>query len=402
MLYSHDTMGLGHTRRNLLIAQTLARSPLRPMILMVAGMREIGYYPLPSGVDCLSLPALRKRPDGEYEARSLDLPLQALIRLRSESILTAVQVFQPDVFVVDNVPRGAVRELDPTLEYLRSQGRTRCVLGLRDVLDDPSLVRREWCRAENEDAIRRNYSRVWIYGDPTIYDLVRECSFGADLAVKVRYTGYLDQCERLSASAAASGALETLGLPPGRLALCLVGGGQDGAELAEAFAQAELPPDTCGLILTGPFMSMEVQQRLRQHALGRPELRVVEFCSEPTQLLQHADCVVTMGGYNSVCEVLSFGKRALVVPRIAPRREQWVRAERLHQLGLLDVLHPDRLTPRALSTWLARDAAAPSWIRSRVDLQGLSRLPTLLEEVVLAVPSARPQPVQEEAIEYVQ
>jgi predicted glycosyltransferase len=41
-----------------------------------------------------------------------------------------------------------------------------------------------------------------------------------------------------------------------------------------------------------------------------------------------------MAGYNSFCEVLSFDKPALLVPRQAPRREQLIRAQRAQDLGL--------------------------------------------------------------------
>ncbi len=36
--------------------------------------------------------------------------------------------------------------------------------------------------------------------------------------------------------------------------------------------------------------------------------------------------VVAMGGYNTFCEILSFDKRAIIVPRTAPRMEQYIRA----------------------------------------------------------------------------
>src|SRR5262249_12734425 len=121
--------------------------------------------------------------------------------------------------------------------------------------------------------------------------------------------------------------LATLGLPPGRLALCLVGGGQDGASLAEAFAQAELPPKTNALLLTGPCLPMAAQQRLRRLTAGNQHFRVLDFVPEPDLLLCAADHVVAMGGYNTICEVLSFEKRALIVPRVQPRREQLIRAQ---------------------------------------------------------------------------
>ena len=383
-------------RRSLLIAQTLAYPPSELVILMVAEARQAGAFAMPPGMDCLILPALRKDMDGQYEARYLDISLHELVALRAKAIRAALEVFEPDVLIVDKLPRGALRELDPTLESLHARGRTRCVLGLRDVLDDPAAVQREWCSTADEDAIRDHYDAVWVYGDPAVYDLVREYHLSPDVAAKVRYTGYLDQRMRLKfAQVEGAEPLAALVLPPGRLVLCLVGGGQDGARLAEAFVQADLPPEANGVVLTGPFMSPEIQQRLRRHVARHPRFRVLEFVTEPALLLSRADRVIAMGGYNTICEVLSFEKRALIVPRVKPRREQLIRAERLRDLGLLDVLPLDQLSPRALSEWLARELGPLPRVRDRVDLNGLTRLPGLLEEVL----AISPYPVQSQSYE---
>src|SRR5262249_35241114 len=133
-----------------------------------------------------------------------------------------------------------------------------------------------------------------------------------------------------------------------------------------------------GVLLTGPYMPPEVRQRLRQRTAGHPRLRVVEFIPEPAPLLQNADRVISMGGYNTVAEVLAFEKPAFIVPRAA---QQLAPGERLRDLGLVDVLHLDRLHPAALTEWLSRDVAAPR-VHQRIDLDGLSRLPRLLEEVL--------------------
>jgi predicted glycosyltransferase len=393
-LYSNDAMGLGHVRRNLLLAQTLSGPPLHAIVLMVAGAHQASSFVMPPGVDCLTLPALRRANDGQHQARRLGISLSELIVLRATAIRASLDAFDPDVLIVGNVPRGAVGELDPTLEHLRARGRTRCVLGLRDVLEDPETVRAEWTAFGNEQAICDYYDAVWVYGDPAVYDLVREYSFPPEVAAKVRYLGYLDQCARLKfAPAEASGGgrrsgdpLAGLDLPPGDLILCVVGGGQDGEGLADAFAQAELPPNTNGVILTGPFMPPDAQQRLRSRVGLDPRRRVLEFVPEPTLLLARADRVIAMGGYNTVLELLSFEKRALVVPRVGPRPEQWIRAERLRDLGLLDVLHPDEVRPEALTEWLSREMGPRPRVRDRIDLNGLERLAGLLEELLLGLP----------------
>lgn len=382
-LYSHDTMGIGHVRRNLLIGRTLAEPPGGATILLIAGAQQASVFSIPAGLDCLTLPALRKEEDGHYEPRSLDISLEELTLLRATSIGAALAAFDPDVLIVDKVPRGARNELDLTLSRLRAHGRTRCILGLREILDDPSTVRREWLMAGNDRVIRDCYDAVWVYGDPVVYDPVREYRFSPEVAAKVRYTGYLDRRERLRLSGADdTDRLAVLNLPPGELVLCAVGGGQDGACLAEAFSEVILPPRTNAVLVTGPFMPLEVQRRLRLRAAGNPRMRVLEFVAEPELLLSRADRVVAMGGYNTISEILSYEKRALIVPRVSPRREQLIRAERLRELGLVEMLHPDQLTPRALSEWIAADLPPLPPIRERIDMNGLARLPTLLQEVL--------------------
>ncbi|MBD2250096.1 glycosyltransferase family protein [Nostoc parmelioides] len=383
-LYSHDTMGLGHKRRNLLIAQTLGFSPLQTDILMISGIQDASNLPTPPGVDCLTLPALHKNIDGQYQARKLDLSLQEIIALRSQVILATIKTFKPDIFIVDNVPRGAVRELDPTLEYLRREGKTHCILGLRDILDEPASVRRDWKRAANEEAIQTYYDQVWVYGDRNIYDLAKEYHLQPKTAAKFRYTGYLDQRNRLKyLNLDIVQSFKSLNLPSERLVLCLVGGGQDGAQLAETFAHAELPSGMNGIILTGPFMPREFRQKLHNYAAQRDNLRVLEYLAEPTMLLHQAERVIAMGGYNTTCELLSFGKRSLILPRVKPRKEQLIRAERLKELGLIDFLHPDKLTSAALTDWLKLDIEPPP-VRKYVDLKGLTRIPQFVHEILMS------------------
>jgi len=387
-MYSQGMVGFGHIRRNASIAQALRGSALAPAIVLIAEAWQAGALPMPEGVDCVTLPALRREPDGAYNPRFLlDVSDRELIALRSRVIRSAVQVFEPDVLIVDHLPLGVANELTPTLEYLRTRGKTRCVLGMREVLYDPETVHRTWSDEANMDAIRDHYDAIWIYGDPAVYDPVREYSLPDHVAARARYTGYLDQRPRLEFAKAQADAL-LASLPPGRLALCLVGGGHDGGSLAEAFLQADLPPDTTGVLVTGPLMPGEKRQDVHQLAQGRSRFQVLEFVPDPTPLIERADRIIAMGGYNTICEVLSFEKHALIVPRVHPEPEQWIRAERLRELGLVDVLHPDHLGPRALTEWLARDLGPPPASRSRLDLGGLTRIQALLAELLGAEPPA--------------
>ena len=57
--------------------------------------------------------------------------------------------------------------------------------------------------------------------------------------------------------------------------------------------------------------------------------------------MERAVGVVAMGGYNTFCEILSLDKRALLVPRSTPRREQLIRATRAQALGLVRMLNTE-------------------------------------------------------------
>lgn len=209
----------------------------------------------------------------------------------------------------------------------------RCVLGLRDVLDDPAAVRRDWQRADNETAIRRYYDAVWIYGDPQVYDLRREYDFSPEVVAKMLPLGYFNQCDRLQYLGQSwQETLKAWDLPA-RFVLGAVGGGQDGETLAIAFAQIPFTAENPGVLLTGPFMPESVRQTLGAIAQHNPHLTILPSCPEPTILMAAAERVIAMGGYNTTCEILSFQKPALIIPRIKPRQEQWLRATRLKKIG---------------------------------------------------------------------
>jgi predicted glycosyltransferase/CheY-like chemotaxis protein len=392
VLYSHDTMGLGHMRRNILLARSLVESRLKANVLLVSGAREIGRFELPAGIDCLVLPSYGKSDAGDYRPRHLDMETRELVNLRAQAINASVAAYRPDLMIVDNVPRGALHELDPVLTTLNARGSTRIVLGLRDILDAPDIVHREWAERRNLAAVQWHYDQVWVYGDPRVYDLRSAYGFGADFAQKTRFTGYLDARRRAAprsgaVSAEVAEAAETV--PEGPYNLCLVGGGQDGFALARAFAEADQPAGECGLLITGPFMQAAEARVLHDIAAHRPSLRILGFVQEPTRLLAGARRVVAMGGYNTVNEVLAFRRPTLIVPRVRPRLEQLVRARRLAELGHVHMLHPDDLEPAAIGRWLSDADADIRRAAQPIALNGLERMTDYVEDLLIQTAEVR-------------
>lgn len=374
-LYSHDTMGLGHVRRNMLLAQALSAAPLHAEVLLISGIREAGAFALPPGVDSVTLPAYRKLPDGRYRPRALGQDLARLVALRALTIRAALSGFAPDLLVVDNVPRGAMRELDTVLASL-DRRRTRVVLGLRDVVDEPAAVQRQWQRERNVEALHRHYDAIWVYGDEALSGGTAAYGLDAVLRRKLVTVGYLDQSRRLEAATAPR---------PGRpYALCLLGGGQDGQPLAEAFVQARLPQGLRGIVVAGAMMPAPARERLHALAAQRADMQVLDFVAEPLGLMREASAIVAMGGYNTTTEILSLEQRALIVPRVRPREEQWIRARRLAELGLVDCLHPDQLSAERLAAWLAAPGR-PRRAREVLDFGGLERVCALSRQLLQSI-----------------
>lgn len=382
-LYSPGMIGLGHMRRNLQLVRSFAARYPAGSFLMLTEAREAGAFDFPNNVDCLCLPALRKDLDGHCSPRRLRMGLDEFTSLRTDVLTAALQRFAPDVLIVDHLPLGAFGEIEPGLEALRQCGRTRCVLGLRDILEEHATVKADWARRGHARAIQRFYDAVWIYGDPRVFNLLAEYRLPEVVRERARFTGYLNPTMSSDGGAhdvAAGLALGQLNGSP--FMLCEVGGGQDGVRLAQAFVDARMPEGRAGVLITGPFMAREERDALCRQALGaRSKIHVFDFISEPLALLARAEKVVAMGGYNSVCEILALRKPALIVPRTAPRREQLIRADRLSRLGCIEAANPEHLSAEIISDWLSR----PAWPRrasAAIDMKGLTRAPDYLQEVI--------------------
>jgi predicted glycosyltransferase len=103
------------------------------------------------------------------------------------------------------------------------------------------------------------------------------------------------------------------------------------------------------LIVLGPFMQPELQNEFMQRVERLPAVRALTFDTRLEALMANAAGVVAMGGYNTFCEILSFDKRAILVPRTAPRLEQLIRAQQAQELGLVRLLGDDGTRdPRAM------------------------------------------------------
>jgi predicted glycosyltransferase len=382
LIYSHDSFGLGHLRRCRAIAHDLVVRYPGLSVLILSGSPIIGSFDFRSRVDFVRVPGVIKLRNGEYTSLKLHIDIERTMAIRSSIVQHTAEVFEPDLFIVDKEPLGLRGEVRSTLELLRARG-TRCVLGLRDVMDEPRMLVEEWDRKSVFPALDRLYDEIWVYGLPEIFDPVAEVPGFAEFAHKVRFTGYLRR-----EAPARSVSTQLFNLPEEPFLLVTTGGGGDGGELIDWVISAyEAEPDLLhpAVILFGPFLPADQRAAFHERVERIPKLSAMVFASNIELLYERATGVVAMGGYNTFCEILSFGKPALIVPRTVPRMEQYLRAERAQHLGLLRMLPLDaKRDPRRMAYMLRTlpYASVPSEAARARMLGGLDAVGDLVADLL--------------------
>ena len=339
LLYSHDSYGLGHFRRNLSIAEFILGQSPAVSVLAVTGSPRSHSFRLPAKFDYVKLPAATKNQEGAYRSRDLDLELAELIDLRARILLDCATAFKPDLVLVDHAPFGLGGELLPMMERMR--GKTKFVFGMRDIIDDPDRVRRLWASQGVVAHLKRSFDAILYYGDRRIFDPVKAYGLPAEISRRMVEVGYVT---RNAPPPHLHEMQRWRGRDGRRLVVVTVGGGGDGNRILSTYLRSlrAAGPNVGfdSLIVTGPLMSPAKKAKIESLAAGCTDVQVAEFIPDLHAIYGMADLVVCMGGYNTLAEVLASRARALVIPRIAPRLEQLVRACSLADQGLVDLLHP--------------------------------------------------------------
>jgi len=336
LIYSHDSFGLGHLRRCRSIAHSLVSHFKGLSVLILSGSPIIGSFDFKARVDFVRIPGIIKLRDGAYTSLGLHIDLEQTLKMRESIIYHTAASFEPDLFLVDKEPTGLQGEVTSTLQML-SQNGTINVLGLRDIMDEPSKLRAEWERKQVAPVLEDLYHEIWVYGLSDMGNPVEDQQLSTSIANKISYTGYLGRDIPSDRNWVPQTSLDEPFL------LITAGGGGDGVEMVDWVIRAyEVDPDQPqrAIIVTGPFMPPAEQQLFHERCERLPNVEILAFDSHIELLMEKSLGIVAMGGYNTFCEILTLDKPALIIPRFHPRQEQLIRAERAVRLGLVSMLDP--------------------------------------------------------------
>ncbi|MFQ5598092.1 MAG: glycosyltransferase family protein [Nitrospiria bacterium] len=321
--------------------------------LLLTGSTQSHSYEIPDRLDYIKLPSITKSPDGVYSAGSLEVPFDTINSIRENMIFETVKYYKADLFLIDKAPAGIHGELMRSLQYLKSNHpKTKLVFGMRDIEDDPQVTRKTWEQNGVYSLLEEVYDTIFLYGSRTVYDPVQEYGLSENMGKKIISCGYIGR--DLRSVRPVQNIRDSLKMKTDKLVVVTAGGGGDGFEMIDAYLEMLETAEKRSLskfdsfVVTGPMMSEENKNRLKRHQVGGIPLTLIDFTPEMISYLNAADLVISMGGYNSFCEILSLHKRAIIIPRIVPRVEQLIRANRFSALGLIRMIHPDELAPERL------------------------------------------------------
>jgi len=384
-IFTHDTFGLGHIRRCLHIMNSLSeRAPQTAMLLVTGSPVVHTLSSLPPHADFVKIPTLVKTGAQGSQPPHLPIPLPEVQLLRERLIQEAVLSFQPDVFLVDNFPLGAQRELLGVLQELRKTN-TRTVLGLRDIVDAPDVVCTDWTRQGIYEILERYYDKILVYGVKEVLNVKEAYNLTPRIASKVEYCGYVT--EQSVRRRPAGEIKKELGIK-GKFIIVTGGGGGDAFPLLQTFLASAryLPPHVSSLVLTGPMMGSDDLSKLKALVNGRANVILKEFVKDFSSYLAASDGVVSMCGYNMASEILVHKTPAIVCPRTwrygehtkgnqaGLEWEQILRARALAKAGFVDLLEPEALKPKTLANRI--DALLKPRRKKKmgeVNMQGLHR-----------------------------
>ena len=383
LFYVQHLLGIGHLRRALRLVEALTKEGVR--VTLVSGGDKLPELGGAAAERVVQLAPIRTRDAGfrdlvDGDGRPIDDALRAV---RRETLLDAFDAAHPDAVIIEAFPFGrrAFRfELEPLIAAARARRPPALVLcSLRDIVVAPEDVQR---RRAIVARVRDDFAAVLVHGDPSLIPLEASFPEAPEVADRLVYTGYVGASDEPASADNDAGADEVLvsaggGAVGGALLATALAARQRGclrrSRLAAARWTQSAPCAVCG-------------------ALGETARRVVleRYRADFPQMLRRCRVSVSQAGYNTVLDILAARAAAVLVPFADLREtEQTLRAERLADRGVVEIVPPHALSPERLAEAIERA------VRGRpaplaVDTTGARRSAQLIAGMIGNVTAAAP------------
>jgi len=366
LLYAHNAIGLGHIVRLCRVGSAVKRLAPEADVLLLTGLRRNLDQVVPSEIEVVKLPSLTGavwRGKSVRLPATLNLSLAEFFVVRASIVSAVAASFQPHVLVVDHLPGGVSDELVPALTELSTSGRCSLVFGMRG-FHQVDAGQNIFKRGNNFDLLTSVYDAILIFNDPDVVDVAQLYALPIQLERRLEYVGYVaPEIVNVRAEAGRSDKL--------RVVVTTGGGWQSYPVIRKAIDAATLDGAIELDVLAGPYLDEDHYSRLVAWG-NQSGVSVKRYSSDVVTRLTLADIVVCRGGYNTLAEVMAGRHRAVCIPREHPDTEQLMHAERLQEMGILEVVR-EAASPEDLRKALQRAKAVETRALRYPSLDGATR-----------------------------
>jgi predicted glycosyltransferase len=342
MLYTHNSVGLGHVFRSLAVLTGMRYWAPAWDFLAVSGS-SIPQAFLGEGIEVLKLPGARMTVEqaspGLSPRHLKSLSLDGLFDLRTKLILDAFDCFAPEVVLVEHNLAGLMNELVPLLlkKRMRRGGPRDFALahvsrGIMRPSPGIQLPRQNPPHLADSIDLAELYDFVYVLEDRQIAEADEPLwQTGSGLAERTAFLGKIAIRNRAELPTAPA-AKRKWGLSEAPLILLSLG--RFGAvsrmtrALGEALARDGLGAGHQLAVVVDPYLDPSEKESL-QRCANELGAALLGFNPYLVELVNAAELVVCRAGYNTFNEVLLSGVRALFVCEVHGGLEQERRVRQL-------------------------------------------------------------------------
>ncbi len=351
LMYCNATRGMGRTARIIDIAASLSQTLETCSILVLTDLATIGRFKLAERVDYVHLPALTNL-SANSARQGLKLERSNTLRIRQKIATSTLKTFRPDLVWLDDTLLNIPEEMNKILACLQAElPQAKKIWAFSDTLGAPDFVQRQWESLGALEVFTNFAESIFIFGVRPVFDMAKAYRLPERLSRKLVYTGYLSGREK-----APKRMNEKLAQVGPRLPMVLFtteGGTNDFAVLDTYLRFLESNHmEVRSMIIAGHGLTSAEKRNLVRRAQALPHVSFKRFSKHLRHYVRHADAVICTGEYNVAGEILAHRKAALLIPNAGEHPDNFHRAQRLQERGLVSVSTPENFQPEVVEKFL--------------------------------------------------
>lgn len=341
LIHCQYVYGIGHFVRTSELANALCEEC--EVSIIIGGERIKDFYVDPR-IELIYIPAIYKDELVE-ELIPVDrsLNLEQCLQIRSSLIQEFVWRIIPDIIITEHFPFGFLfkKEAEFLLKEVKKVNtRAKIVCSVRDVIENSSGNVTD---SNTVSILNELYDLLLVHGDESIISIKDSFSKFEKITIPIKHTGYISKHITKSAKKTEK-----------KLVVVSIGAGRLGDELLEIIYKCveHLDSKRYKFILFRGAFKGSVSENFYLSVENRfKNFQILPFDRDLyLNYLSSCDLAISLGGYNSILETVSLGKRLLVYDRefFGNNKEQHIRIKTFSDFKLLDIFN-SKILPEAMA-----------------------------------------------------